>query len=62
MLFLASKLAVKAFIHTIIPYGICPERKKNQNHIVTTIALVQKARQITDGGETPGTDKYKQAL
>ena len=28
MLFLTSKLAVKAFICTINPYGICPERKK----------------------------------
>jgi hypothetical protein len=30
MLFLASKLAVKACIRNINPYGIRPERKKNQ--------------------------------
>jgi hypothetical protein len=29
MLFLASKLAVKACIRNINPYGIRPERKKN---------------------------------
>ncbi|MBP5629007.1 MAG: hypothetical protein J6X27_04105 [Bacteroidaceae bacterium] len=30
--FLASKLAAKACIHTI-PYGIKPERKKNQENM-----------------------------
>ena len=39
MLFLASKLAVKAFIRTIIPYGKCPEQKKNKEKQVAEIMI-----------------------
>ena len=46
MLFLASKLAVKAFIRTIIPYGKCPEQKKNLNHIVKNIKKKSEVKQV----------------